>query len=181
MAEDPKTIGSSLCLSCGLCCSGAIYSWAPLQDDEPETYSSKVKVVEVDGELRMELGCPCLDGARCGIYHEGRPTVCGEYKCSLLRRTEHGSIELEAAKATVARARELATEVRGMLPQDVSHLSICRAIVEHEKRATDGSERWRRDNSEMLLRYMELTLLLQQEFDSRIGVAPDQPVTLRVT
>ncbi len=98
---------SDLCLSCGLCCDGAIFDQAGLEPGELGLAAEGLELVEQDGRTFFRLGCPCLNGTACQIYGR-RPAICSAFRCPLLRRLDSGDIDLPGALATVGEARRLA-------------------------------------------------------------------------
>jgi Fe-S-cluster containining protein len=77
----------SLCLRCGLCCDGSLFSFLGVQPGEVERLAARGLVAETrpDGRLALGLtkGCPGLSGKTCTLY-EDRPLACRDYKCLLL-------------------------------------------------------------------------------------------------
>ncbi len=103
-AEETLAACSRLCLECGLCCTGAYLSWAPLTDDEIAAYSDmsirpyrQPKSDDDEDPLRMMLPCNCHVAGRCSIF-PNRPDVCGSYRCDLLKAMMNGSIDGEQAR-----------------------------------------------------------------------------------
>ena len=99
-SEPSGTIdGSSLCLSCGICCRGALYPWAMLDKDELDAEETAgVKVISYKDEHAFCLPCGyhnCSDNS-CSIYGK-RFKVCSRYKCDLLKKALAGEVDLDAA------------------------------------------------------------------------------------
>lgn len=104
---------STLCTSCGLCCSGALHQAAVLDEDEVARARAIGLPVLNRAKLSFAMPCPKLKGTCCTIYGN-RPRVCSRYRCDLLQRLEDGRMLLEdavritqAAKPLVARLQEL--------------------------------------------------------------------------
>jgi Fe-S-cluster containining protein len=94
----------SLCLHCGLCCDGSLFSFLGVQPGEVERLAARGLVAETrpDGRLALGLtkGCPGLSGKTCTLY-EDRPLACRDYKCLLLVAMEDGEVGLVEAKSVV--------------------------------------------------------------------------------
>jgi hypothetical protein len=102
---------SRLCVECGLCCTGAYLSWAPVSAKEIATYSDTstlpyrdTTLSEDDDPLRMVLPCACHVGGLCSIF-PNRPAVCGNYRCDLLKATLNGSVAGEEARQITAKIK----------------------------------------------------------------------------
>ena len=173
-SREPLDVGSTLCLSCGMCCDGTLYAWAPLEEDEVERFSSKVRVTQINERSVMRLACPRLDDARCTIYDEGRPHICGAFSCDLLRRTVAGEVGVEEAHAMVADVREKVVELRAALSPQVAGVSLVEAILESQRISEEGPAQWRRTNAEPLLLALEIDLLLKRNFDKNRTVGARQ-------
>lgn len=91
---------SELCLSCGVCCDGTLFSSAPLAPGEAARLGERVSVLDAG---TMDFPCRALDGARCTIYDE-RPHICRDFNCLVLA-------ELAAGQITEAEARGFIDEV----------------------------------------------------------------------
>jgi hypothetical protein len=113
-AQTPESVlsdSSRLCVECGLCCTGAFLSWAPVTDDEITTYSDTVirpyqdpDLRDDEDPLRMVLPCACHIDGLCSIFPD-RPSVCSDYRCDLLRATMNGSIEGQKAREITAKIK----------------------------------------------------------------------------
>lgn len=116
-AEESLSPSAQLCLSCGLCCSGALFPHAYFIFGENLSHwqSRGFDLVEEDGSVFFELGCPHLDGAACTIYDKPRPHTCGGFRCKPLKQVEDGEIGLEQALATVGKGVELSKNVKGQV------------------------------------------------------------------
>src|SRR5215831_10744098 len=107
----------TLCVVCGLCCNGVIFSDVQLQSgDEAARVQSLGLRLKSGGRCQPKLVQPCeaFDGSRCRIYAE-RPKYCSDFECLLLKRVKAGCTERAAALRIIGRAREQADEVRRLL------------------------------------------------------------------
>lgn len=102
--EDPA---SRLCLSCGLCCTGALFDRAKAAPEErPALELLGLHWVEEKGETGFRQPCPAFRGGACGVY-EQRPRVCRTFRCRLLRNLDKGAVTMEEALATVSTAKAM--------------------------------------------------------------------------
>jgi len=117
VAEQELSPSAKLCLSCGLCCNGALFPHAYFVFGENLSHwqENGFDLVKEDGSVFFELGCPHLDGAACTIYDKPRPHTCGGFRCNPLQRLEDGEIELDQAFETVGKAVSQASDVRAVV------------------------------------------------------------------
>lgn len=116
MQPPAMSIGSQLCTSCGLCCTGALHDVAALDEDEVAAAQAVgLEIVEASGRFDFALPCPRLEGNWCGIY-PNRPRVCGRYRCKLLSDVEEGYLSLNEALERVATAKQAVRKVLDHLP-----------------------------------------------------------------
>ena len=103
----------SLCLTCGLCCDGTLFSSVPI--DKPEAARLKGRVSFVRGGGSMKQPCRALDGSSCRVY-EDRPATCRKFRCLALWQVESGEVSEGDAQAFIAevftRRRRLAETMR---------------------------------------------------------------------
>ena len=109
-----------LCIDCGLCCTGYLFTYAGLDDEEiTGAYSLGLPIdtLEKPGERYFELPCPLWNG-KCPVYADVRkPKVCGVYKCNFLRTLEAGETDLEQALKTINAMKKMITEFKQGLPE----------------------------------------------------------------
>ena len=132
---------SDLCVSCGLCCSGAVFSHAKLSDADKNVLA-RCGVSAGDSmynDDRMHLPCRFLEGTACSIYDRGRPKICGEYMCKLVRELEAGEIALAEAKQVTAQARQLLEDATQGLPPGTDITTGAKALLEDD--LPNGPER----------------------------------------
>lgn len=160
--------GSDLCLQCGLCCSGALFSRAPLAAEEAERcYSLGLSRYEHRGAPWFGLPCTRLDGTRCTIY-EGRPAVCRTFRCRVLRRFEDGRIGRDAALEAIATARNLLDRAARHGPE--ARLAEFRRQALRDAEAAlrpDAPPEARRQAGQMLLDCLAADEFLDAEFRLR--------------
>lgn len=105
---------STLCLRCGLCCDGTLFTHVPLRGSEVEPLKAlglPVKARE-DGTPILPQRCAALDGKRCTAYAE-RPEGCRRYHCHLFSALSEGEVSLAEALAVVDGAQALLASAGG--------------------------------------------------------------------
>ena len=107
------TPSENLCLACGLCCDGTLFSWVVLRpaDDVPRLAEAGVAAETVNGRQGLWQPCAGHHAGRCTVY-QVRPCACATFRCKLLRRQEAGEIAPDQARAVVERARQFRDIVR---------------------------------------------------------------------
>ncbi len=109
--------GARLCLACGICCTGVLFSHAEIEEEElPRVVRRGLPIAYPDRRLpELRLPCTAHGPGGCGIY-EDRPETCVGYGCKLLGRLKRGDLPLEEALASVERIRALVATVSEVLP-----------------------------------------------------------------
>jgi len=92
----------ALCLSCGLCCDGTLFTAIPLLPDDAVPLPVQTSDT---GARTLPQPCAGLDGCTCTVYAQ-RPRACRQYRCLLLVALEADEVSLDDAKQTVAGLRE---------------------------------------------------------------------------
>lgn len=110
-----QSLGSQLCVACGLCCRGVVVTYAYLLPNEVEKAKGlDLSVGQQEGRDTFDLPCKHhLDG-KCSIY-ENRFHVCEAYQCTMLKRLLAKSISLEEALAIVRKTQELEKDIHQLL------------------------------------------------------------------
>jgi hypothetical protein len=117
------SLGEELCIACGLCCTGHLFTYASLKDEEiQDAYALGLSVdtQNIPGERSFALPCPLYDG-KCSIYKDPRkPAKCTSYKCQLLMDLEVNKIHIEQALMEVQHTKEMISEIERVLPEDAN-------------------------------------------------------------
>ena len=109
-------VGSDVCLSCGLCCDGAIHEYVTIGMGEvPHVRSLGLDVTIVETEARFLQPCTLFRESRCSVYGN-RPVTCRKYVCKLLKKVVAGNLSKDAAIRIVEQARILSAAVQAALP-----------------------------------------------------------------
>lgn len=161
---------SGLCMGCGLCCNGVLYSHALLEPREVEpAIRAGLNVLQDEGARRFTQPCACNDGGPCTIYAE-RPAACASYQCALLKRYLAGEASLEQCAAKVTRVKELVASIAARLPDAGRTEAFWPRLTRHlEAGAAADEASWRRRNGELLMDVAALSLLCQRDFDEKLG------------
>ena len=117
MAVDPATESltdpSRLCVECGLCCNGALFTHAKLTPEEVDHAPGAVSTR--GGEPSFSLPCPLLTGAGCSIYND-RYGICRSFRCALLKKVSDGEVGIAEGLDRVAEAKRLIGRLTAELP-----------------------------------------------------------------
>lgn len=99
---------STLCLRCGLCCDGTLFTHVPLRRSEVEPLKALGLPVgeRADGVSMLPQRCAALEGRTCTAY-AARPEGCRRYHCHLYTALAEGEVSLEEALAVVDGAHAL--------------------------------------------------------------------------
>lgn len=92
----------SLCLTCGLCCDGTLFSAALLEPGEADALGGRIR--RNDAGNRLLQRCPALGpqaDCKCAVYAE-RPHACRSFKCTVLLAVERGNMTLAEGQAALA-------------------------------------------------------------------------------
>jgi uncharacterized protein len=117
---------TDLCTQCGLCCSGALFDFGPLDPAEVEAARSNgLAVLEAEGRYGFAQPCPALDGAWCRAYAQ-RPQTCREFRCKLLRSVEAGDITLTEAESIITRTLMARDDALAQLPPGATFIDARR-------------------------------------------------------
>jgi uncharacterized protein len=109
---------SDLCLACGLCCDGTLFSKVRLgATDNPARLREKGFALVGGSEPEFAQPCRALESdCRCRIYGE-RPLQCRKFKCPLLTSVAAGTQNIARALVLISEARTQAKTVRKLLQQ----------------------------------------------------------------
>ena len=159
---------SGLCTSCGLCCSGVLFDFAPVEPDEVDRLTDlglKIEDGETEGDpRRFPLPCVRFRDGLCTVY-ESRPSVCKQYRCEVYKAVDKGEITLTEASARISRVQQLVAKIWPML-EDASAgaagkhwLSLLR-----EWKARRPEDRAKESNAQLVLSLTVLNQLLDRHF-----------------
>ena len=170
--SDASTPGENICLGCGLCSDGTLYSWIrtfPEDDLTPLTRLGAQVVPNPEREgMVFLLPCPAFGQGCCTIY-EDRPSRCRSYSCALLKQVEAGEVSTSEALGVIQSALtlrdqvvpELKALVESRPPEPFSDL--CERVDAHWDAMADPLAE-RRKHAGLLFRVNALRTLLTRRF-----------------
>ncbi len=141
MAADTSIV-QQLCLTCGLCCDGALFKDVELRpgDDAARLRALGLPLESRRGKKRFPQPCAALGrNCHCRIYGE-HPARCREFECALLKSVAAGIVEVTAALRTIKQTRARADKVRALL-RSVSDTDEHLALSVRFRRTTKRLER----------------------------------------
>lgn len=104
----------ALCLSCGLCCDGTLFSLVPIRDcDDITVLQASVQLLP-DGQSGFEQPCRAYSNRGCRIYAD-RPTNCRKFHCKLLDELRERKIALPEAREKIKRVFAFRNDFRETL------------------------------------------------------------------
>lgn len=169
-----ETDAQRLCLSCGLCCSGAIFGVADVEYDRDldRMFKRGLPIEQSADKKRFFLRLPCtaLKENRCSSY-DCRPAVCHSYRCRLLKSLDRQNCTLEEAQAWVEQAQELkfrlTQHIRKEFPElaGLTMLAACDSVAERFA-AMEGPERieFGRAHQEYFIAHAAYTCHIEEHF-----------------
>ncbi len=133
--------GSTLCLACGLCCDGNLFTQVPLRGDEIDRVRRRLPILERAQGAALQQRCAALDGCRCEIYDE-RPAACRGYRCMLLTALGEGEVSLAEALGIVGQAHAAIAEVAQAHPGEGAAMQRARRSPGQELATLQRASAW---------------------------------------
>lgn len=119
-SDDP----SRLCVECGLCCNGALFTHAKLLPEE--VACAPTPVIQREETPTFSLPCPLLTDAGCSIYTD-RFAICHSFRCALLKKLIAGEVGIDDALGTVGEAKRLIAGLTAVFPSGATIAGRLRA------------------------------------------------------
>src|SRR5688572_21791991 len=140
--ETNESQANSLCKSCGLCCTGHLFTQTKLRSAELD--SAQALGLNVFRSHPSERGfsqpCPLWQG-QCTIYTSPHyPHFCRTYKCKLLKEVIDETTPLPNALRVIQQAKGLIQELEALLPgsPDTNFRERLVAELENPKRLKES-------------------------------------------
>jgi Fe-S-cluster containining protein len=182
---NPAEATTRLCLECGLCCDGVLFSDVELQpgDDARQLRALGLPVAVKRGTRAVQrfpqpCAALCADN-RCRIYDD-RPARCREFECGVLKEVIADRLDTGAALRLIHQARQRAKRVRELLRQlgdQEEHLPLgtrfrqARRCFENGAADAAAAELF----GELTLAVHQLNVLTHERFYTREGGAAAPP------
>ena len=166
MTDTNETLSpaDTLCVTCGLCCTGHLFFWAKLKSVEVEIVRGLgLNVLGVEPENRgFGLPCPLWDG-KCPIHTSPNyPHACRTYKCKLLKQVIDEGILLPEALDVIEQTKKIIKELKILLPVSKSN-NFRERLVAHLEYLDELPELSSRD-LDLQQKARELLLLYKRQF-----------------
>ena len=101
-----------VCVTCGLCCDGTLFTTALLHAGEYPDIPEKIRDRYEKKEDREYFRLPCpYFCEKCTIYDQPKPRICSEFRCKLLHKLSEKELSQQSAITAVARANKIREEV----------------------------------------------------------------------
>ncbi len=109
---DIPVVEQEICVTCGFCCDGTLFTHAVLRPGERGNLPARVEEqYSQEGEREFfTLPCAYFCG-KCTIYDQKRALVCGAFRCKLLKNFAKGKITQDGATQTVANVKQLKNDI----------------------------------------------------------------------
>jgi hypothetical protein len=159
-SESPAT---TLCKSCGLCCTGHLFIWSKLRSAELDAAQSLgLNVIREPSQRGFSQPCPLWHG-QCTVYTSPHyPRFCHTYKCKLLRELLEENISLTESLTVVEQVQEMIQELESFLPASPNS-GFRERLVAHMERGNANLEF--RLKADVLLLFFEKHFGVNDFFD----------------
>ncbi len=112
---------TSLCIRCGLCCDGTLFSRVPVELGDEAAAEAAGLVIDRERDTHFfRQPCAGFAGGRCAVY-ANRPTPCRNFRCKLLKSFQAGEIDLDTALEKVELAMQLRRKIAEDEPEAARH------------------------------------------------------------
>lgn len=162
---DDDAADDNICIDCGMCCDGTLFARVGLPGDGDVALlaGTPVRVEGSSSEPFFSQPCVAFDG-RCSIYAV-RPTICRNFRCSLLRRHNQGEVSTEEARRIIRitldmRDRAMASIRRRLPVRSMSFPELQRQLAQLPVEEGGSSH----EHMEMLLDIGAVNSLLAKHF-----------------
>ena len=159
--ETNESQANILCRSCGLCCTGHLFSWTKLRSAELDSAQALGLNVfrSVPSQRGFSQPCPLWQG-ECTIYTSPHyPHFCRTYKCKLLKEVLDENTPLPNALTVVQQAKGMIQELEALLPSSPNN-NFRERLVAHLEKPTGSTGQ---ENTDLEFRLKADALLIFYE------------------
>ncbi len=156
-----------------MCCDGTMYRHVDVEETDELTPLKGAGAVWVSAcsVTSFLQPCPAFGAGCCSIY-DGRPSVCRNYRCKLLRRYEAGEVSYEDARALINGTIAIRDRVRPGLsayvePEKPEALEDLYRLMNAKFDTMADPAAARRAHVDLLLDVVALRVVLAREFEPR--------------
>ena len=89
-----------LCIQCGFCCDGTLFSKAKMEEGDSESLKSLTEIKPFTTKDFFELPCPYFID-KCSVYDKSKPKVCGTFYCSQIKKFYTNGISYETVEQNI--------------------------------------------------------------------------------
>ena len=155
----------SICIDCGMCCDGTLFTWVPLPGEGDAAMLAGTPITVKDSEGKAFFSQPCAAFAGCCSIYASRPSNCRSFRCSLLRRHESGDVSTDEARRIIRMTLDMRDRALGPVRQllavdDMSFREIQTRLAEMTPEEGDASP----EHMVMVLDAVAVDKLLSQHF-----------------
>jgi len=177
---DESVVSSSqlLCLTCGFCCDGTLFSAMPLKPDDAVTplKAAGINIVSDNDLTLLKQPCAAYKNCTCTVY-ANRPQACRTYKCKLLKRLERDDTSWQSALEIINKVKSLKNEMNALAFAASTTAQSGEEIILLMKRCqidpSIGTKK--QDYAHVLLKFGELQIYLDRFFREEATFAPASP------
>ena len=104
---------SKICIQCGLCCDGTLFTKAKIKNSEDELLAKSLGLTifsNSDSQIFFEQPCQ-LFNKTCTIYDKPRPNCCSKFICQPLQKVRTNDIIFIDAENQILLALEIRRQV----------------------------------------------------------------------
>lgn len=164
---------TSICVGCGLCCDGTMYSTVDIAGEDRTDVLTQAGITLSTRENTQLFRQPCaaFNSGCCSVY-DNRPRVCRRYRCHLLRRHEAGEVSYIEARTLISRTINLRNRLRVELntfldTNQQASLSELYSLTLSKLDAAPNPIAARREHAGLLMSVVGLRAILKREFELR--------------
>jgi len=163
MVDSSESHGTTLCKSCGLCCTGHLFIWSKLRSAELDSAQALgLHVIREPRQRGFSQPCPLWQG-QCTIYTSPHyPRFCHTYKCKLLKQLLDENTTLPAALTVVQQTMGMINELELYLPAS-QNISFRERLIAHIEQGYSDPEFQLKANT--LLAFFEKQFGVNDFFD----------------
>lgn len=166
MKIEPENTEQQICVACGFCCDGTLFHKATALEGKSHPLI-EIETAE-DGNRGFILPCHLFKDGCCSIYDQERPSVCGKFRCKLLRNVAAGNVTTTEAVKRVDQAKKLKQEIFDELQAlgyDV-HIGLNQAVAQFKTRQLEtlSETEFNTRFAKLLVKYQLLNEYLKKHF-----------------